>query len=75
MSNHDDVGKIEFFPNHPIYPINNTPTYKTQPYKCPVCKGNGIVAGGFYIGTGEYRTSTCSTEQCKICNGKGIIWG
>lgn len=35
-----------------------------KPYKCPVCDGDG----GFYI-------SGVMDSECKVCKGKGIIWG
>nr|DAG31325.1 MAG TPA: hypothetical protein [Caudoviricetes sp.] len=46
-----------------------------QPYRCPVCLGKGIVPNGFYncIGNTIISTSTIP-EQCKSCNGKGVIW-
>jgi DnaJ-class molecular chaperone len=46
------------------------------PYRCPICGGNGLVSGSFYtalLGCGG--TSANITEQCRSCNGAGIIWG
>ena len=46
------------------------------PYRCPICGGNGLVSGSFYtalLGCGG--TSANITEQCRSCNGVGIIWG
>ena len=45
------------------------------PYKCPVCDGHGIVPGGFYLSTNQYSVSNCTSEICRACKGKGIIWG
>lgn len=62
------------------YPNNNL-TYKNlnkkQPYQCPICLGCGNVQGGFYnqMGGGRWDTTTITTEKCRSCNGKGIIWG
>lgn len=50
-----------------------TTTILTQPYKCPICEGKGIVPGGFYHSVGPYSTSNLTTEQCRSCNGKGVI--
>jgi hypothetical protein len=46
------------------------------PYCCPVCGGNGMVAGGFYnqIG-GVWSTGGTATETCRACSGTGIVWG
>uniref|UniRef100_A0A6M3JN31 Putative chaperone n=1 Tax=viral metagenome TaxID=1070528 RepID=A0A6M3JN31_9ZZZZ len=43
--------------------------------KCPVCNGNGIVSGGFYSHPGDYPywTTDHTTEQCRTCQGKGVI--
>lgn len=45
------------------------------PYKCPICKGHGIVPGGFYLSTTQYSYTNCSSETCRACNGTGIVWG
>jgi len=49
---------------------------RQDPYICPVCGGNGLVANGFYnqIG-GEWSTTSITPEQCRSCNGTGIVWG
>jgi hypothetical protein len=44
------------------------------PFRCPVCGGNGLVAGSFYIKSGETWTAANSTETCRSCNGTGIVW-
>jgi hypothetical protein len=47
-----------------------------QPYRCPVCNGNGLVPAGFYDApiTNEYRASTNSAgEICRSCKGSGIV--
>ena len=43
--------------------------------KCPVCNGNGIVSGGFYDHPGDYPywTTDHTAEQCRACQGQGII--
>lgn len=53
-----------------------TPSLKANmPYKCPVCNGRGTMPNGFYMGTqGQWSTTNASPEQCRSCNGKGIIW-
>lgn len=44
------------------------------PYKCPICEGRGIVAGGFYNSVGNEWTAGNAAEPCRQCNGEGIIW-
>lgn len=47
-----------------------------QPYRCPVCGGNGLVPSGFYDQvSGEWWSSDASSETCRSCNGTGIVWG
>ena len=47
-----------------------------QPYCCPVCGGNGLVPNGFYLQTGgQWATTNTTPEQCRTCNGTGIVWG
>lgn len=49
---------------------------KKQPYTCSVCLGRGIVPSGFYTSTGNtWVTTATSPEQCKSCNGTGVVWG
>ena len=42
---------------------------------CPVCEGRGILPLGFYMyPKGQTFTSaSASPEQCKTCNGRGVI--
>ena len=48
----------------------------SQPHRCPVCNGKGIVPNGFYNSTGEtWATTDASPEICRACNGSGVIWG
>ncbi len=54
--------------------------YKYQelktPFTCPVCSGNGKVQNGFYnTVTGLVSTTDATLEQCRSCNGTGIVWG
>lgn len=48
-----------------------------KPYICPVCNGHGIVPGGFYYtySNAPSTTANCTTETCRACGGKGILWG
>ena len=50
-------------------------SHNLQPYKCPICYGNGIVPDGFYNQTSGQWTSTGVTEKCRSCNCTGIVWG
>ena len=43
-----------------------------KPYTCPVCQGRGFVLCGFYASAG--LTSSVIPEQCRSCNGAGIVW-
>jgi hypothetical protein len=38
------------------------------PYKCPVCEGKGFV---FLI----FSITDTRQEECRSCEGKGILWG
>ena len=43
-------------------------------YKCPVCDGRGTVSCVFYTNQGFPQTTGSTTpEQCKSCNGQGVI--
>lgn len=49
------------------------PQYTVQ-QKCPICEGHGIVPGGFYQAVADAEmVSTNATEQCKNCNGLGVV--
>lgn len=46
-------------------------------YKCPVCGGRGFVPCGFYSSQkydGSSITNSTSTEVCRSCHGRGIIF-
>lgn len=46
-------------------------------YRCPVCGGRGFVPCGFYLSQtydGSSVTNSTSTEVCRSCNGRGIIF-
>jgi len=47
-----------------------------SPHRCPICGGRGFVMCGFYNShnTNEWLT-TGGTEQCRTCNGEGVVWG
>lgn len=44
------------------------------PTKCHVCGWRGIVPGGFYTALGDTWSSSGTSEQCRQCGGKGIVW-
>lgn len=49
--------------------------HKPDPYRCPVCGGNGLVSNGFYMTTtGIFYASNTDAETCRACNGTGIVW-
>ena len=48
---------------------------KTIPYTCPICGGKGKVQNGFYSVMGYGSTTNASPENCRSCNGTGIVWG
>ena len=43
-----------------------------RPHLCPVCMGKGTVPAGFYS-HGDL-TSTLTPEQCRTCQGFGMVW-
>ena len=43
-----------------------------RPHLCPVCQGRGTVPTGFYSPTGS--TSNVTPEQCRTCQGFGMVW-
>ncbi len=46
------------------------------PFICPVCNGNGLAANGFYNQiSGEWSSISATPEQCRTCQGTGIVWG
>jgi len=47
----------------------------SNPSRCPVCGGNGLVPEGFYnqVG-GVWNSSGTTTETCRSCDGVGIVW-
>jgi DnaJ-class molecular chaperone len=48
---------------------------KNKPHVCPICDGRGFVNSNFYnLFYTDNTVSTSSTETCRTCNGKGIIW-
>jgi DnaJ-class molecular chaperone len=47
-----------------------------QPYRCPVCNGNGLVPAGYYSGAimNGYRSSAdTASETCRSCKGSGVV--
>jgi hypothetical protein len=47
----------------------------TQPYRCPVCNGNGLVPNGFYSQTsGGWASASTAPETCRSCDGSGFVW-
>jgi len=54
--------------------IPNYDVYYNALNTCPVCCGRGLVPVDFYLSqTNEFRSIT-GDEQCRSCNGTGIIW-
>ena len=46
-------------------------------YRCPVCGGRGFVPCGFYssqTNDGSSVTHHTSSEVCRSCNGRGIVF-
>ena len=45
------------------------------PFKCPVCRGNGLVPNGFYRQvSGDWLAASLEPDKCRSCNGSGIVW-
>ena len=45
-----------------------------QQNTCPVCCGRGLVPVDFYLSQTNELGSITGDEQCRSCNGTGIIW-
>ncbi len=63
-------------PNPNAAPLRFDP-YKpgSQPFRCPVCFGKGIVDAGFYSSPAEtWPSSSTTPEKCRSCDGTGIVW-
>lgn len=43
------------------------------PFVCPVCHGKGALPPGFYGKPGD--PVGVNQDQCKACNGTGLVWG
>ena len=41
----------------------------STPYKCPVCSGTGRVRGDSYV-----TMFLPTTDECRACNGTGVVW-
>lgn len=48
---------------------------KKKPHVCPVCDGKGFVPSGFYEPVEMWASSSASNQQCRTCNGTGLVWG
>ena len=68
-------GKIEFVPNKNWS--------GSTPHTCPVCKGRGTVPEGFYkeqhpmgfvLEPSMTYTTLPKRDNCKSCQGTGIVW-
>ena len=47
-----------------------------EPFRCPICGGNGLVPPGFYATvTGVNSGTSTAPEQCRPCAGTGVLWG
>ena len=45
------------------------------PYRCPVCKGRGMMPTAFYLMPGGTTgTSDTGEESCHSCHGTGLVW-
>jgi hypothetical protein len=52
------------------------PSYRSVTIvRCPICEGRGIVPQGFYRHPSgiPFSSSDASHEECKACNGSGIL--
>ncbi len=61
--------------NQPFYPMPAaifTPNSGKIPYCCPVCQGKGLVPKGFYNAY-NLSSNTGEQENCRTCEGKGMI--
>jgi hypothetical protein len=69
------VGKIDFYPYQQLI-IEPNFIYQLKPHLCPVCKGKCVVSSDFYMDINNNSSiSNKSYDQCRSCQGRGIIWG
>lgn len=54
-----------------------TTTPGRQPFKCPVCNGQGLVSvpPGVAGDLATFPSSSCGPWQCRVCAGTGLAWG
>ena len=61
----------------PISPLQDeTPPKCQRPYCCPVCQGRRRMPAGFYgaIGVSSWSVSDMTPENCRSCQGTGVMW-
>lgn len=70
----DDVTRVCSIEDISLSHIGRMPQ---APFCCPVCGGNGLRPAGFYSQTtGTWSASSAAEmEQCRSCDGTGIVWG
>jgi DnaJ-class molecular chaperone len=75
--NEEEKWAITMMAEYAEYCFNESKKIITgQPYRCPVCNGNGLVPRGFYNGaimTGYWSSADTASETCRSCNGSGVV--
>ena len=53
------------------------PEIQKQPFKCPVCDGQGMVSRPPHIAgdVNVWTSSDTALYDCPACDGTGIVWG
>ena len=71
-----DVASEEMATNYPDpqYDLDWLHGPDSKPHRCPVCDGRGIVPAGFYETTSYGSTAIPMPDNCRTCNGSGVVW-
>lgn len=56
-----------------ILPGRRVASRSSRVQRCPVCDGRGNVPAGFYGGPYNQSASATGPEQCRSCDGSGMV--
>lgn len=61
-------------PANTDHPMTFLPSGESGPYTCPVCNGTGTMPAAFYNRDAVVTTHAWPDQECRSCNGTGVIW-